>query len=244
MEKFCLKWNDFQTNASQSFSALRKEGHFSDVTLVSDDEKHIAAHKLVLSASSDFFKNILQKENHPNPLIYLTGIHSKHLFGVIEYIYEGEVQVFQNDIEDLLSIADKLKINGLSGNEDSKKEEKISENYGYTDDEDVASTDTDFDDSSIVSEFTDVITKTKQKSERKVSLVGASYTEAKQAVDELVMKEGDMWICKNCGKHAKYNTQIRKHAEIHIDGLSFPCPLCEHTFRSRTLLAKHRFQKH
>ena len=144
MEKFCLKWNDFQTNASQSFRALRKEGHFCDVTLVSDDEKHIAAHKLVLSASSDFFKNILQKENHPNPLIYLTGIHSKHLFGVIEYIYEGEVQVYQNDIEDLLSIADKLKINGLSGNEDSKKEKKISENYGYTDDEDVASTDTDF----------------------------------------------------------------------------------------------------
>ena len=127
------------------------------------------------------------------------------MFGVIEYIYEGEVQVFQNDIEDLLSIADKLKINGLSGNEDSKKEEKISENYGYTDDEDVASTDTDFDDNSIVSEFTDVITKTKQKSERKVSLVGASYTEAKHAVDELVMKEGE---------------------------------------QNRTLLAKHRFQKH
>ena len=240
-----MKWNDFQTNASQSFSALRKEGHFSDVTLVSDDEKHIAAHKLVLSASSDFFKNILQKESHPNPLIYLTGIHSKHLFGVMEYIYEGEVQVYQDDIEDLLSIADKLKINGLSGSEDSKKEEKILRNYDYTEDEDMAPTYIDNDGNSIVSEFSDAITKSsKQISERSVSLVGASYTEAKQAVDELVMKEGEIWMCKNCGKCAKTNTQIRKHAEIHIDGLSFPCPLCEDTFRSRSLLAKHRLRKH
>ena len=237
-----MKWNDFQTNASQSFRSLRKEGHFCDVTLVSDDEKHIAAHKLVLSASSDFFKNILQKENHPNPLIYLTGIHSKHLHGVMEYIYEGEVQVYQDDLEDLLSIADKLKINGLSGNKNSMKEENILENYDSTEDEDLAPT--RIDGNSIISEFSDDIkmTKTKQKLER--SLVRASYTEAKQAVDELIMKEGDMWLCKTCGKLAKQNQQIRNHAEIHIDGLSFPCPICEDTFRSRNLLAKHKLREH
>ena len=239
-----MKWNDFQTNASQSFRALRKEGHFSDVTLVSDDEKHIAAHKLVLSASSDFFKNILQKENHPNPLIYLTGIHSKHLHGVMEYIYEGEVQVYQDDLEDLLSIADKLKINGLSGNKNSMKEENILENYDCIEDEDIAPT--HIDGNSIISEFSDDIkmTKTRQKSERSVSLVGASYTEVKQAVDELIMKEGEMWMCKTCGKRTKQNQQIRNHAEIHIDGLSFPCPICEETFRSRNQARKHRSRKH
>ena len=240
-----MKWNDFQTNASQSFRALRKEGHFSDVTLVSDDERHIVAHKLVLSASSDFFKNILQKENHPNPLIYLTGIHSKHLHGVMEYIYEGEVQVYQDDLEDLLSIADKLKINGLSGNKNSMKEENILENYDSTEDEDIAPT-TTYTDCNSISEFSDDIkmTKTRQKSERSVSLVGASYTEVKQAVDELIMKEGEMWLCKTCGKRTKKNNQIRYHAEIHIDGLSFPCPICEDTFRSRNLLAKHRLRNH
>ena len=156
----------------------------------------------------------------------------------MEYIYEGEVQVYQDDIEDLLSIADKLKINGLSGNQNLMKEENISGN-----DEDIA---THIDGNSIVSEFTDDIkmTKTRQKSEHSVTLVGDLYTEAKQAVDELIMKEGELWMCKNCGKRAKYNTQIRNHAEIHIDGLSFPCPLCEDTFRSRSLLAKHRLRKH
>ena len=55
MEKFCLKWNDFKANVSSSFNVLRKEEELFDVTLVSDDEHHIAAHKLILSASSEFF---------------------------------------------------------------------------------------------------------------------------------------------------------------------------------------------
>ena len=60
MEKFNVKWNDFRKNVSKSFSVLRKEEEFFDVTLISDDEQHIAAHKLVLSASSEFFKNIIR----------------------------------------------------------------------------------------------------------------------------------------------------------------------------------------
>ena len=36
-EKFCLKWNDFETNVSKSFGLLRSEDFLHDVTLVSDD---------------------------------------------------------------------------------------------------------------------------------------------------------------------------------------------------------------
>ena len=99
MEKFCLKWNDFQSNASKSFRCLRKEEYFFDVTLVSDDEQHIAAHKLVLSASSEFFKNIFKKTSHSNPLIFLNGFSSKYLQLIMDYIYEGEAQIFQTDID-------------------------------------------------------------------------------------------------------------------------------------------------
>ena len=51
-ERFSLKWSDFQSVVSQSFSVLREEADFYDVTLVSDDYTQISAHKLVLSASS------------------------------------------------------------------------------------------------------------------------------------------------------------------------------------------------
>ena len=46
VEKFCLKWNDFHSNASKSFSNLRNEDDIFDVTLTSDDQKQISAHKV------------------------------------------------------------------------------------------------------------------------------------------------------------------------------------------------------
>ena len=53
-EKFCLKWNDFLSNVSKSFSLLRNEDYLHDVTIVSDDNEQIAAHKLVLSTCSEY----------------------------------------------------------------------------------------------------------------------------------------------------------------------------------------------
>merc|ERR1711997_1026209 len=112
-EKFSLKWNDFQSVVSQSFSVLRQEADFYDVTLVSEDHTQISAHKLVLSASSDFFKSILRKNPHSHPLLYLSGVDSKSLAFVLDYIYQGEVQIYQNELDNFLEVAQKLKIEGL-----------------------------------------------------------------------------------------------------------------------------------
>ena len=58
MDKFSLKWNDFPSNVQKSFQNLRKEEDFFDITLVGDDFKHVTAHKLVLSSSSEYFKKV------------------------------------------------------------------------------------------------------------------------------------------------------------------------------------------
>ena len=57
-EKFCLKWNDFNSNASKAFGLLRKEEFLQDVTLVAEDNTQVAAQKLALSSCSEYFKNI------------------------------------------------------------------------------------------------------------------------------------------------------------------------------------------
>ena len=108
MEKFCLKWNDFQLNASRTFYNLRKDKDFLDVTLVSEDGEHISAHKVVLSASSDFFRDTLKKAKHTNPMIFLSGFHSKTLQAVLDYVYNGEVNLFQEEIDLFLESAQKL----------------------------------------------------------------------------------------------------------------------------------------
>ena len=60
-EKFCLKWNDFHTNVTKKFLSFKGDTDFSDVTLVSEDQKQFTAHKIVLSSCSEYFKNILKQ---------------------------------------------------------------------------------------------------------------------------------------------------------------------------------------
>ena len=69
MEKFCLKWDHFQDNISKSFRNLRKEKDFFDVTLISEDDEVVLAHKVVLSASSEMFKYILRRADHSKPMV-------------------------------------------------------------------------------------------------------------------------------------------------------------------------------
>ena len=80
-EKLCLKWNDFQENLNSAFGGLREDTNFTDVTLACADGKQVEAHKVILAASSPFFQNLLRRNKHPNPLIYMRGVKSNDLFG-------------------------------------------------------------------------------------------------------------------------------------------------------------------
>ena len=88
-EKYNLKWSAFQANVSRTFSLLRSEEEFFDVSLVSEDQRMMSAHKLVLSASSSYFKHILTHNKHSHPLICLTGVNSDELQTILEYIYSA-----------------------------------------------------------------------------------------------------------------------------------------------------------
>ena len=79
-EKFCLKWNDFQSNISKTFSSLRTEEEFYDVTLVSEDQHQVSAHKVVLAACSQYFKNVLKQNRHSNPLLCLDSPKQEESF--------------------------------------------------------------------------------------------------------------------------------------------------------------------
>jgi hypothetical protein len=72
-EKFCLRWNDFESNISVAFRELREDKDVFDVTLACDDDQ-IQAHKVILSACSPFFRSILKGNRHEHPLLYLKGV--------------------------------------------------------------------------------------------------------------------------------------------------------------------------
>ena len=112
LEKFCLKWNDFEKNISTAFKDIRDENDFLDVTLACEDEQ-LKAHKVILSACSPFFKEVLRRNDHPHPLVYLRGVTLNDMKAVLNFMYHGEVNVAQDDLNSFLQVAEDLKVKGL-----------------------------------------------------------------------------------------------------------------------------------
>ena len=105
---------------SQVFASFIESLHkergfdFSDVTLVSDDNFTTEAHKILLSSHSNFFGSILKKHVHAHPLIFLNGINSSYLALILDYIYNGEVKLYEEQLSGFLDAAEKLKIKNFT----------------------------------------------------------------------------------------------------------------------------------
>jgi len=115
-EKFCLRWNDFESNISGAFRELRDDKDFFDVTIACEDEQ-IQAHKVILSACSPFFRNVLRRNPHQHPLLYLKGVKYTDLQSVLNFMYHGEVNVAQEELNSFLAVAEDLRVKGLTQNQ-------------------------------------------------------------------------------------------------------------------------------
>ena len=114
-EKFCLKWNDFETNISSTFKEIKNDQDFMDVTLACDTDQ-ITAHKVVLSACSPFFRNVLKRNPHQHPLLYMKGVKYSDLESLLNFMYFGEVSIAQDELNSFLGVAEELKVKGLTQN--------------------------------------------------------------------------------------------------------------------------------
>ena len=114
-EKFCLRWNDYEKNLSNSLRSLKDDNELLDVTLCCEDEQ-VKAHKVILSACSQFFKNIFCQNVHQHPIVYLKGIKMSHFKSVLDFMYYGDVSVAQSELNPFLAVADDLKVKGLIQN--------------------------------------------------------------------------------------------------------------------------------
>lgn len=111
-EQFCLKWNDFQQCIKSTFQDLRDESDFMDVTLSCEGEQ-LKAHKVILSACSLTFKTLLKKNPSQNPVILLWDVSPRDLSAILDFMYNGEVNVKQEHLNSFLSVAEKLRVRGL-----------------------------------------------------------------------------------------------------------------------------------
>ena len=93
MKNVYVNNSHFSTEAGKAFSQLWCNEDFSDVTLATGDRRQIKAHKIVLSSSSNFFKDILSNNIHQNPLLYLKDTLHEQLELLLKFIYQGECEV-------------------------------------------------------------------------------------------------------------------------------------------------------
>lgn len=144
-QHFCLRWNNYQSSITSAFENLRDDEDFVDVTLACDG-KSLKAHRVVLSACSPYFRELLkvtqtnltfnstaplvwkshytdcQFQSTPckHPVIVLQDVAFTDLHALVEFIYHGEVNVHQRSLSSFLKTAEVLRVSGLTQHEDAQ----------------------------------------------------------------------------------------------------------------------------
>ena len=251
-EKVCLNWNDFQGNLNIAFKNLREDNDFNDVTLACEDGSQVEAHKVVLAASSPVFQKLLRRNKHIHPLIYMRGMKSRDLLAIVDFLYFGEANVFQEDLDSFLGIAEELQVKGLMGKYEEPEyvnQEIIPKSGEVLNPTRVATKDQKDEATKVFAPRVDT-----KATERAVARKG-HFSEDLSQLDAQIESMMEMsqnlvshathraTVCTACGKEGKRN-DIRRHIEAnHLEGLSFPCNLCEKECRSRHAISRHK-QKH
>jgi L-rhamnose mutarotase len=262
-EKFCLKWNYFQTNISASFQEMRKEQDFSDITLTCDGDTRIEAHRVILAGSSNFFSRVLKQQQHPHPLLYMRGMTAGQLSAVVDFIYHGEANIYQEDLDTFLALAEELELKGLNGTETDTKEQnqrqpevkpvqarRRASNPLPKVVPDIESHSNIWQDMDQIIEPNNVGNTLMVPTDARNLKTQTNYEELDATVESMMEKNYvGKWLCKICGKIDTGNNSkpnMKTHIESnHIDGVSHPCSQCGKSFRSRDSLRLHvgRYRK-
>ena len=108
-----MYWTEFGQSATNTFKHLVERQEFVDVTLACEDDFQMQAHKVILAACSSVFRNLLIKNSHAHPLIYLDCIRADQLEAMVTFMYTGETSVSQDGLEEFIRVATKYRVAGL-----------------------------------------------------------------------------------------------------------------------------------
>ena len=258
-EKLCLQWNEFKENITISFKELRNDKDFTDVTLACEDGQQIEAHKTVLVSSSPFFLELLKKHKHPHPLIYMRGIKSNNLATIMDFLYYGEANVLQENLDSFLALAEEFKLKGLGGSSQTEEEPHQSEHQRGNrvpvkrelEQHPISHFEAPVNEKHFDNKYLEEWTP-----DKKVAVTQDGVSVELQDLDNQIKSmftktnisagsdKGLLATCNVCGKQ-KPLKQMPQHIEAnHITGVSHSCDICGKTSRSRNALKVHKIAYH
>lgn len=111
--KYSLSLTNHKNNIMQNCKAYYVNGFHCDVTLACGGMS-LKAHKVVLAAGSPFFHSIFLEFPEKHPVIIVKDMHFLDVKTALEFMYEGQATVFEDQICELKRIAHAFEIKGLS----------------------------------------------------------------------------------------------------------------------------------
>lgn len=112
-QRFCLRWNNHQSNLLSVFDQLLHDESFVDVTLAVEGHL-LKAHKMVLSACSPYFQTLFINHPDKHPIVILKDVPYTDMRCLLDFMYRGEVSVDQDRLTAFLRVAESLRIKGLT----------------------------------------------------------------------------------------------------------------------------------
>ncbi|XP_065335227.1 protein bric-a-brac 2-like isoform X4 [Cloeon dipterum] len=112
-QRFCLRWNNHQSNMLSVFEQLLQDESFVDVTLAVEG-LYLKAHKMVLSACSPYFQTLFVNNPDKHPIVFLKDVPFADMRSLLDFMYKGEVSVDQERLTAFLKVAESLRIKGLT----------------------------------------------------------------------------------------------------------------------------------
>ena len=232
IEKIILQGNDFNADILTVFKELVNDEHFTNVTIVTDGGKMEKAHKVVLSAFSPFFKNILVTSNLEHPVIYLRGVDPKDMRAILDYIYMGQARIDTRHVNTFLKLAADLDIKGLRsdyGDEEDTDRSETAEEPSFHNAKSLKSNE-ELENEQICSEV--------------VRELNFRYNSVKFEQDDSVCKDLKFYKCHECDYQAQTEEELIVHIEAkHISNLVF-CNICDFYTKSGEGLTDHQAKKH
>ncbi|XP_029711092.1 broad-complex core protein isoforms 1/2/3/4/5 isoform X2 [Aedes albopictus] len=120
MDEFALCWNNFADNIASGFQKLYDLGDLVDVTIACDG-KLLKAHKIVLAICSPYFQEMFMSNPCKHPIIVLKDVSVNVMQELLQFMYQGEVNVKHSELQCFMKIAETLQIKGLTASHKNER---------------------------------------------------------------------------------------------------------------------------
>ena len=248
ISSYNLTWQGFTNCTTQAFKNLKEDEQFSDITLVCGDNRRLKVHKIIISACSSFFRNILVELPQGHLYLYVDGVAFDDLKAAINFMYDGHTLVQKENLDEFIQVCKKLEVEGLCEPDKPINEELDKKNT--------------LEDKQEVEKFEDN-SEGMEEASGDVSHVLEENSDEPEGISENVKVENDAkvpefnfnykrelidgerkFICTVCGYSSLYKAHLKNHYQSKHLNIKYPCDQCNYSSGHTSDLAKHKRFKH